>query len=327
MGYQLRAKARKLPAVLLCLLFALPLTGTAKEEPVSSSKLTVSIVDIEERVSRLRPLIEETGKNTAADNDALLFRLDQRIIRLVRDVAKLTLATAELPEDDPDRLLLQERLREELSKTDQMLLQRILELDERIRVNEDRSQAADEAEKYALQAYVHSLETLRLGFYTSLVDLIESRETLGLSAATLRQKTDALFYQYAEKISARIELFRTTQREMSHRLAFDATNTGMQAAANEIKMAQAMEVDRLESLLKLMARLDIDTLVYRSVLLRESSGVSLRMFDSEAIKQTLEDSWESARDAASRNLPDLFLKFLAFLLENWIVMKKRSWFD
>ena len=303
-----------LPAILLCLLFAIPLTGTVAQEATSSSKIADSIVDIEDSISRLQPLVEETGKTTAADGEALVYRLDQHIIRLTRDVAKLTRYTASLSEDDPDRLLLEERLREGLSKTDQMLFQRIQELNKRIRVNDERSRAASETEKYALQAYVHGLEGLRLGFYASLVDLIESREMLGFSAETLRQQTDVLLYQDAEIISARIELFRTTLREMSKRLAGNTTNTGMQAVVNEVKMAHAIEVGRLESLLKLMARLDIDTVVYRSVLLRESSGVSLRLFDSQAVKATLEDSWESVRDAAAKNLPDLLLKFLVFLL-------------
>ena len=305
---------RMLPAILLCLLFAIPLTGTVAQEAASSSKIADSIVDIEDSISRLQPLVEETGKTTAADGEALVYRLDQHIIRLTRDVAKLTRYTASLSEDDPDRRLLEERLREGLSKTDQMLFQRIQELNKRIRVNDERSRAASETEKYALQAYVHGLEGLRLGFYASLVDLIESREMLGFSAETLRQQTDVLLYQDAEIISARIELFRTTLREMSKRLAGNTTNTGMQAVVNEVKMAHAIEVGRLESLLKLMARLDIDTVVYRSVLLRESSGVSLRLFDSQAVKATLEDSWESVRDAAAKNLPDLLLKFLAFLL-------------
>ena len=305
---------RMLPAILLCLLFAIPLTGTVAQEAASSSKIADSIVDIEDSISRLQPLVEETGKTTAADGEALVYRLDQHIIRLTRDVAKLTRYTASLSEDDPDRLLLEERLREGLSKTDQMLFQRIQELNKRIRVNDERSRAASETEKYALQAYVHGLEGLRLGFYASLVDLIESREMLGFSAETLRQQTDVLLYQDAEIISARIELFRTTLREMSKRLAGNTTNTGMQAVVNEVKMAHAIEVSRLESLLKLMARLDIDTVVYRSVLLRESSGVSLRLFDSQAVKATLEDSWESVRDAAAKNMPDLLLKFLVFLL-------------
>lgn len=160
---------------------------------------------------------------------------------------------------------------------------------------------------------MHGLEGLRLGFYASLVNLIESRELLGIPIAVMRQETEELLYPYAENLSARIELFRTTLGEMKSRLALDGTNTGMLEAANQIRMEHAIAIGRLEALTKLMARLDIDTVLYRSVLLRESSGVSLRLLDTEAVKRTLQDGWESARDAAAKNLPDFLLKSLVFL--------------
>ena len=303
-----------LSSVFLCLLFAISHIEVAAQEVVSSSKLAKSIDDIDESIILLKSLVENTGATTEADAEALVFRLDQRIIRLVADIAKLTRHISALPEDDPDRRLLQERVPGDLSKADQVLIQRIQQLDERIETNNERYKNAAEVEKYALQAHGNGLETLRLGFYSSLVELIESREVIGLSAAVLRQKTSTLLYQYAETISARIELYRTTLREMDSRLALDANNTGVQGAANEIKIALAVEVRRLESLLKLMVRIEIDTVVYRSVLLRESSGVSLRLFDPEALRQTLEDSWGSVSDAVSRSLPDIFLKVLAFVL-------------
>jgi small conductance mechanosensitive channel len=303
-----------LSSVFLCLLFAISHIEVAAQEVVSSSKLAKSIDDIDESIILLKSLVENTGATTEADAEALVFRLDQRIIRLVADIAKLTRHISALPEDDPDRRLLQERVPGDLSKADQVLIQRIQQLDERIETNNERYKNAAEVEKYALQAHGNGLETLRLGFYSSLVELIESKEIIGLSAAVLRQKTSTLLYQYAETISARIELYRTTLREMDSRLALDANNTGVQGAANEIKIALAVEVRRLESLLKLMVRIEIDTVVYRSVLLRESSGVSLRLFDPEALRQTLEDSWGSVSDAVSRSLPDIFLKVLAFIL-------------
>jgi small conductance mechanosensitive channel len=303
-----------LSSVFLCLLFAISHIEVAAQEVVSSSKLAKSIDDIDESIILLKSLVENTGTTTEADAEALVFRLDQRIIRLVADIAKLTRHISALPEDDPDRRLLQERVPGDLSKADQVLIQRIQQLDERIETNNERYKNAAEVEKYALQAHGNGLETLRLGFYSSLVELIESREVIGLSAAVLRQKTSTLLYQYAETISARIELYRTTLREMDSRLALDANNTGVQGAANEIKIALAVEVRRLESLLKLMVRIEIDTVVYRSVLLRESSGVSLRLFDPEALRQTLEDSWGSVSDAVSRSLPDIFLKVLAFVV-------------
>lgn len=303
-----------LSSVFLCLLFAISHIEVAAQEVVSSSKLAKSIDDIDESIILLKSLVENTGTTTEADAEALVFRLDQRIIRLVADIAKLTRHISALPEDDPDRRLLQERVPRDLSKADQVLIQRIQQLDERIETNNERYKNAAEVEKYALQAHGNGLETLRLGFYSSLVELIESREVIGLSAAVLRQKTSTLLYHYAETISARIELYRTTLREMDSRLALDANNTGVQGAANEIKIALAVEVRRLESLLKLMVRIEIDTVVYRSVLLRESSGVSLRLFDPEALRQTLEDSWGSVSDAVSRSLPDIFLKVLAFVV-------------
>ena len=303
-----------LSSVFLCLLFAISHIEVAAQEVVSSSKLAKSIDDIDESIILLRSLVENTGATTEADAEALVFRLDQRIIRLVADIAKLTRHISALPQDDPDRGLLQERVPGDLSKADQVLIQRIQQLDERIETNNERYKNAAEVEKYALQAHGNGLETLRLGFYSSLVELIESKEIIGLSAAVLRQKASTLLYQYAETISARIELYRTTLREMDSRLALDANNTGVQGAANEIKIALAVEVRRLESLLNLMVRIEIDTVVYRSVLLRESSGVSLRLFDPEALRQTLDDSWESVSDAVSRSLPDIFLKVLAFVL-------------
>lgn len=303
-----------LSSVFLCLLFAISHIEVAAQEVVSSSKLAKSIDDIDESIILLRSLVENTGATTEADAEALVFRLDQRIIRLVADIAKLTRHISALPQDDPDRGLLQERVPGDLSKADQVLIQRIQQLDERIETNNERYKNAAEVEKYALQAHGNGLETLRLGFYSSLVELIESKEIIGLSAAVLRQKASTLLYQYAETISARIELYRTTLREMDSRLALDANNTGVQGAANEIKIALAVEVRRLESLLNLMVRIEIDTVVYRSVLLRESSGVSLRLFDPEALRQTLDDSWESVSEAVSRSLPDIFLKVLAFVL-------------
>lgn len=314
MRCQIRMSAPLLSSLLLFIVFSTPLTGAAAQDTVSSEKIAKSIADIEKSIGRLQPLVESAEKATDADGEALVFRLDQRLIRLIADVAKFTRYAASLPEEDPDREILLERLRKDLLNTDQVLYQHIQELDERINVFEKKSQSVTEAEKYALQAHVNGLEALRLGFFTSLADMIEIRETLGLPTDELRSQAESLLYQHAETTSARIELFRSTLREMNRRLAIEPTNTGMQGAANEIKMAQALEVSRLESLLKLMTRLNIDTVVYRSVLLRESSGVSVRLFDGEAVKQTIEESWESVGEAASNNLPDLILKFLAFLL-------------
>ena len=79
-------------------------------------------------------------------------------------------------------------------------------------------------------------------------------------------------------------------------------------------MERTLAIARLESLLNLMSRLDIDTVLYRSVLLRENKGVSLRLFDLDALMRILEDGWENARDSLSKRLPDFVFKLVIFFL-------------
>ena len=137
---------------------------------------------------------------------------------------------------------------------------------------------------------------------------------LGGSADELRRRTEALQYQYAEKLSGRIDLLSATLRQMKTRSAVDPANTSLQSAANEIRMDQGIEIVRLQTLLKLMSRLDMDTVLYRSVLLRQSSGVSLQLFDAEAVVAMLEEGWETSKDALVENAPDILLKLLVFVL-------------
>ena len=321
MSFSVTVRLTPMNRQILCIIinFLLATTALAQTngqalDEVSSSELIDYITRIEVSIGRLKVLAEQAQQTPAADGASLEYRLDQRIIRLLSTVTKLVRATTSLPEDDPDRVLVEKRLHVDLTKTDQILFQRIQSLEERIKTNRENIVSAGEPEKYALTAYGQGMEGLRLGFHASLVDLIENKELLGLPTEELRQQTDALFYKSAEQVSARIELFRTSLRDLKARLALDTNNTGMQSAANLMKREHAIEIGRLEYLLKLMSRLDIDTVLYRSVLLRESSGVSLRMFDGQAIKETLLDGWESARDSLAKNMPDIFLNLLVFIL-------------
>ena len=103
-------------------------------------------------------------------------------------------------------------------------------------------------------------------------------------------------------------------REIKAKSAADTGNTSLQSAATEIRMEQSIETNRLQALLKLMARLEMDTVSYRSVLLRETSGVSLGLFDIEAVMVMLGDRWETLQVALVEKAPDILLKLVAFVL-------------
>ena len=301
-------------ATFVSLLLAISASATTAQETPSSVDLGDSILRIESGIERLRLLAEQTSKESGTVREELEFRLDQRTIRLMDGVAKLTRNMAPIPAEDPERLMLEKHLREGIAGVDQLLFERIENLDSRITANREKTWAGGDSEKYLQQGYAHSLEGLILGYYAALVGLVESREALGIPDQELRHNTEALLYQYAEQVAGRIELFGTTFREVRTRSSVDSTNTGLQSAANEINRALALAIAQLESLLRLMSRLDIDTVIYRSVLLREDKGVSLRLFDQQALKRTLEDGWENTRDSLGKNLPDFVFKLVIFFL-------------
>ncbi len=290
-------------------------TPVAQAQTVTESQnLDDAIQRIEKTVEGLRLSSKQLETAPESELSALAFRLDQRSIRLMDAVAKLARQVSTLPEEDPERRAIMKRMRADLAGTDAIIFQRIEGLQKRIAANQARADAADEPDVYALEAYGHGLEGLRLGYYAALVNLIESREALGGSADDLRQQAEAILYQYAEKLSGRIELLSATLREIKAKSAADTGNTSLQSAATEIRMEQGIETNRLQALLKLMARLEMDTVSYRSVLLRETSGVSLGLFDIEAVMVMLGDRWETLQVALVEKAPDILLKLVAFVL-------------
>ena len=299
---------------LVFLLVLLPPHSLIAQTVTESQNLDQAFERVEKRVDGLKVLSDRVETAPVSERGALAFRLDQRSIRLMDDFAKLALQIEALPAEDPARQPLMERSRADIAGADATIFRRIAGLQERIEANQILADAAGEPEVYTLQAYGHGLERLRLGYYAALVNLIESREALGGSVDQLRQRTETLLYQYAERLSGIIELLSATLQQIKTKSAADPANTGLQSAANEIRIEQGIETTRLQSLLKLMARLEMDTVSYRSALLRETSGVSLGLFDTEAVLAAVGEGWETSKDTVIDKAPNILFNILVFVL-------------
>ena len=305
---------RALVFLFLFLLVLLPAQSLVAQTVTESPDLDVALERIEKGVGAIKVLSERVKAAPESEQGTLAFRVDQRSIRVMDDITKLARLIASLPDDDPEREAMTKRLLADIADTDASIFRRIADLQERIEANKVLTDAAGEPDVYALQAYGHGLEGLRIGYYAALVNLIESREVLGASTEELRQRTETLLYQYAEKLSGRIELLSATFGQMKTKSTADPTNTSLQSAGNEIRMEQGIETTRLQSLLKLMARLEMDTVSYRAVLLRESSGVSIGLFDTEALLAALGEGWENLKDALVDKAPSILLNLVVFVL-------------
>jgi len=108
-------------ALIIGSLLAMAAPITCAEEPLSSAGLNDSMLYIEGSIEKLQLLEEQALTASGGDREALLFRMDQRSIKLIDKVATLTGDLAALPEDDPDRLMLEKRLRTKVISVDQHL--------------------------------------------------------------------------------------------------------------------------------------------------------------------------------------------------------------
>jgi small conductance mechanosensitive channel len=129
---------------LLLASFIMPAIAASEATPtVSAGELAESIARIEGSIVRLQDLANQTQQSAPLDAEALEFRLDQRIIRLMNDVTRLVRHAVSLPYDNPERNALEERLGEDLADTDQLLFQRMEALQARYALSREKLQTAE----------------------------------------------------------------------------------------------------------------------------------------------------------------------------------------
>ena len=132
------------------------------------------------------------------DREALLFRSDQRAFQVLRDLDEVTRRMVDLPEDEAVRVDFTSRLQSDLRDVSTGIMQRMGELDQRIAEHRTEAKEASGGAQIGLKAYVLTLESQRYRYNEALVDLVESREALGLDADTARKHLAEDLYVTAE---------------------------------------------------------------------------------------------------------------------------------
>ncbi len=284
------------------------------QEPVSSEKLLADLDVVELRMSELAALNEQIETAAERDKNTLLYRRDERSFEILVQVGALTRAVGALPEDDAVRIKVVESLRADMLGAGEVLFKRLDELDQRIEKLAAAVGSLSGGQRVAAESFVHTLESMRVKYFEASVDLLESRDALGLPVEDVRTRLVDFMTAFGESLIGRIELSAGASREISKRLKLDPGNADLQAGLTEMQLQNGLETERLALLVGLLNRLGEDTAHYRSILLKYSTGVSVGIFDAEVVLQLLRDSWVKSREAIVANSPDMALKLLVFLL-------------
>ena len=295
-------------------LWSFPSFSANAQELKSPEAIAALMETVGTRIAELQLINRQIETAPAVDQDALLYRRDERSFELLVLIDELSQSVIQMPDDDAVRQEISERLRTEFLTAGDRLFIRLNELDERIK---DQLAALDSysgSKRIFAESLVNTLQSMRMKFFEAAVNLVLSREALEIPVAAIRSGLVNEMSSYGEALIGRVEFTGAATKEIAKRLKLDPSNADLQSGLTEMQLQYALQSERLRQLVGSMERLEVDTRNYRAILLKNSSGVSVGMFDSDVVVQIVRDGWRKTRESVVQNSPDIALKLLVFLI-------------
>ena len=195
----------------------------------AGSDLQQQLQDLDQGTAAMRTLNTRIASVAEEDREALLFRRDERGFRLLLDLDKLVRQVADLPADDPIRVEVDKRLTQDLAGAGDAVFRLLADVGQRISTYSAQLESLSGSSLVATEAYINSLELLRIQYFEGLIDIIEGRALLGVAADDAQAKlTDALYLQ-AETLAGHLEFSGAALDEVKGRLELDPTNADLDA--------------------------------------------------------------------------------------------------
>ena len=286
----------------------------AENAEAQAEQVQALLLGLEQGLRELQSLAGQIDAVPEMDREAVVFRRDERSFQLLQQLDKLARRTAELPADDPLRAEIEKRLREDFIGVADAVFSRIDELSQRIADFTGDLESLSGSQRIVSEAYIHSLEVMRLQSYGALVNIIEGRNALGMPTDDIAQRLQGQLYLRAETLVGRIQFTGAAGKELQGRLQADPQNTELGSAAKAFSSRHQMNIKRLTAISALLQRLDLDSSVYKSVLVKQGQSLSVRDFEGAVAMELLRDGWDSLRQALVDQAPDIVLSLLVFIL-------------
>lgn len=296
----------------IALLLALPFTVLAQDGEIWQ-RIDALTLSIDRRAERLRDVSQQLEQANSNAKPALIYRRDERSFQLLEEVTLLAKLVSTLPEDDEQRVKLADSLRGELPRVSDVMFTRLSELDQRIELQYIELAELTGVDRVRAKAYLHSMQSTELHYYAAIIDLLEILTAAGLSTDTERGRISSILLGYTETLVGKVEFSAEATREIQRRLKMIPTDTELASALSVVALNRDTLIGQLGLAVALMDRLGIDTTDYRTVLVRESAGVSVGLFDLGVITQMLQEGWKATRETFVKSSPDIVLKFIVFL--------------
>jgi small conductance mechanosensitive channel len=249
----------------------------------------------------------------ASNREVLIYRQDERIIKLLADFAVLADKVTQLPEDSPERLAITAQMSEFGSDLGPYMFQRIDEVSQQIAELNAKIGELGGARLVTAQAHVFMLESILIQSQESLVSLVLNRDALDFSTTDLRDQLIPKLYLSAETLAGRIESSGATRNKVQDLQSVDPDNADINAAIKELDSYHEFNIDHLNAVILLLDSLGLDSADYQAVMLQQSGSISVNFFSTTALLVVLEDSWGALKESIKDNSADLLFRFLVFI--------------
>lgn len=302
--------------ILVTLIASVCLTGISwaqdnhSEDARSIETLVDTLANDIEAVRSLRSQVDAAGE---ASRSALVYRLDERINRLLRDYGSLASKVKNLPEGLPKRRSLTDQMSEFGTDLGPYLFQRLDDHEKRIDEQSALLSELSGTTRLAAQSSMTVFESSRIQSYQAIASYILSRELLGISASGLREQLTSRLLLLAETLSGRITSLGMAEEVLQNRLSLDPENADIAATLKELDTSHAFSLGQLEAVILMLDSLGLDSTEYQAVMLLQSPSISIRFFSSEAILEVIKAGWRALKKAVENNAADLTIRLLMFI--------------
>ena len=302
---------------IICLLLTLTVfafsAGTAfarDDAEIDTRSIETLIETLDHNITALRLLMSQIDLADAADRDVLVYRQEERVIRLLADYSALTDKVTSLPENSPERLAVTEQMSGFGTNLGPYLFERIDKLNQRISKHDAQIAELSGATKVTAQSHVYIMETNRIESYESLTKLVGNREALGFPTDELRDQLVPKLNLFAETLAGRIESSSATRGHLQNQISTDPTNTDIDSALKQINSYHAFNIKQLEAVILMLDNLGLESTEYQAIMLQQSDTISINFFSTTAMLVVLKDSWATMKTAVEDNAANFIVRLL-----------------
>ena len=285
-------------------------SSLSKEE----QELLTLEAELDSKIEKTRNFEMEQPGARDSDHTALLYRRDQHSLDVLSHVVKMIEKMVLMPTDSATQIAVRARVTERLDSVDDLIIQRLKELDQRIMDANESIATLSGADIFVSKAYIKSLFQLLNQVLTAMVQVIPARESLGITSDEFRSQAELILFAHAERLVALLELSSAASLELSREQGLTTSDPDFVRAQTELQNRHETELAHLIEITDALEDLGLDTGTYRATIVKQRGVLSTELFQKDILGDIVFEYWESLRSTLSSRSADVVLNALVILL-------------